>query len=67
MSLCLTRAGEAVLGNEAIYEAYVEYCKAQGWGPRDRTEVLETLRQLWGLADVRVNNIRSLQGATFIN
>ena len=65
MSLCLTRAGDAVLGNEAIYEAYVEYCRAQGWEPRDRTEVLATLRQLWGLIDVRVKNIRSLQGAAF--
>ena len=29
-------------------------------------DVLASLRQLWGLADVRVNNIRSLQGAAFI-
>ena len=65
MSLCLTSAGDAVLGNEAIYEAYVEYCRAQGWEPRDLTEVLATLRQLWGLIDVRVKNIRSLQGAAF--
>lgn len=67
MSLCLMKAGEAVLSNETLYEAYCAYCRTQGWEPRGRTEVLATLRQLWGLAEVRVENIRSLKGATLVS
>lgn len=66
MNLCLTRAGESVLSNEALYKAYVDYCEARKWEARGRSELIQTLRQLWGLAEVRVDNIRSLQGANFM-
>jgi len=66
MTLCLIQAGEAVLSNDTLYKAYVAYCQARDWKPRERSEVLVTLRQLWGLDEVRVNNIRSLKGANLI-
>ena len=65
MTLCMIKAGEAELSNDSLYKAYVNYCHARDWKPRERSEVLATLRQLWGLVDVRVKNIRSLQGAAF--
>jgi putative DNA primase/helicase len=62
MSLCMTKVGSAVLSNEAAYQAYVDYCRGRGWEPRTRADLLATIRQLWGVEEVRVKNIRSLRG-----